>query len=185
MGSPTRLRNATSPKRPSNRHELSRPGVGLVGLGLLILSSPWLAQGVSQEKPTTNQEVRRFEGHIGGITSVAFSPDGRSALSGSLDTTLRLWDVSTGKEIRQFTGHTDWVFSVAFSPDGRSALSGSRDKTLRLWEVATGKEIRRFTGHTSGVESVAFSPDGRYALSGSSDKTLRLWALPEEVWLKK
>ena len=80
--------------------------------------------------------------------SVAFSPDGRSALSGSSDRTLKLWDVATGKEIRTFTGHADMVWSVAFSPDGRTALSGSDDNTLKLWDVATGKEIRTFAGHT-------------------------------------
>ena len=106
-----------------------------------------------------------------------FSPDGRTALSGSDDKTLKLWDLATGKEIRTFTGHTNSVYSVAFSPDGRTALSGSDDKTLKLWDLATGKEIRTFTGHTSMVYSVAFSPDGRTALSGSDDKTLKLWDL--------
>jgi WD40 repeat protein len=122
-------------------------------------------------------------GHNIGVWSVTFSPDGRYALSGSDDKTLKLWDVATGTEIRTFTGHTEVVYSVAFSPDGRYALSGSSDKTLKLWDVATGAEIRTFTGHTSWVFSVAFSPDGRYALSGSWDKTLKLWdvATGEEI----
>ena len=60
-------------------------------------------------------------GHSKGVYSVAFSPDGRLALMGSDDNTLRLWDVSTGKEIRTFAGHTSWVTSVTFSPDGRLA----------------------------------------------------------------
>ena len=114
-------------------------------------------------------------GHIARITSVAFSPDGRYALSGSWDNTLKLWEVSTGREVRSFSGHSSWVNSVAFSPDGRYALSGSGDMTLKLWEVATGKEIRSFSGHTNTVYSVAFSPDGRYIISGSWDMTLKLW----------
>lgn len=78
--------------------------------------------------------------HAYKVTSVAFSPDGRYALSGGGNGTLKLWDVSTGKEIRTFIGHTDWVRSV-FSPDGRYALSGSLDKTLKLWEVLYTMEI--------------------------------------------
>jgi len=118
-----------------------------------------------------------LSGHTGSVNSVAFSPDGRSALSGSADRTLKLWDVASGKEIRTFSGDTGSVFSVAFSPDGRSVLSGSDDNTLKLWDVASGKEIRSFSGHTWWVRSVAFSPDGRSVLSGSRDCTLKLWDL--------
>ena len=114
-------------------------------------------------------------GHFQTIISVAFSPDGRYALSGNGDKTLKLWDVSNGKEVRIFHGHTDSISSVAFSPDGRYALSGSKDKTLKLWDVSTGKEVRTFHGHINYIYSVAFSPDGRYALSGARNKTLKLW----------
>jgi WD40 repeat protein len=65
----------------------------------------------------------------------ACSLDGRSVLSGSLDDTLKLWDVATGNEIRTLAGHTNTVLSVAFSPDGKAALSGSADNTLKLWDV--------------------------------------------------
>jgi WD40 repeat protein len=106
---------------------------------------------------------------------VAFSPDGRLALSGSHDTTLKLWEVASGRELKSFSGHTGEVNSVAFSPDGHLALSGSDDHTLKLWEVASGRELRSFIGHTNGINSVAFSRDGALALSGSWDETLKLW----------
>jgi len=80
-------------------------------------------------------EIRTFAGHTDPVWSVAFSPDGRYALSGSLDKTLKLWEVNTGAKIRTFVGHTDYVYSVAFSPDGRYAFSGSLDRTLKMWET--------------------------------------------------
>jgi len=89
--------------------------------------------------PIDPRLIRTFSGHTDSVTSVVFSPDGRSALSGSWDKTLKLWDVATGKETRTFSGHTGGVRSVAFSPDGRSALSGSADKTLKLWDLTAGR----------------------------------------------
>ena len=139
----------------------------------------WHAIGrkAGRRKFCSGWHVRTFEGHACSVRSVALSPDGRYALSGSDDHTLRLWELATGTCLRTFEGHTDWVSSVALSHDGRSALSGSRDRTLRLWELATGRCLRTFEGHTDSVNSVALSPDGRYALSGSYDRTLRLWEL--------
>jgi len=120
-------------------------------------------------------ERQRFEGHVDWVNDVAFSPDGKTVLSGSGDGTLVLWSVETGDIIRRFEGHTGGVNGVAFSPDGQMALSGSGDTTLILWNVTTGKAIRRFEGHTGGVNGVAFSPTGQTALSGSGDTTLILW----------
>jgi WD40 repeat protein len=140
----------------------------------LRITVPVLENKPSEKKSPAEVFVQL--GHFGDVTSVAFSPDGKYALSGSEDQTLKLWDISSGKEIRNFTGHSRSVYSVAFSPDGKYALSGSWDGTLKLWNISSGKEIRSFTEDSDFVNSVAFSPDGKYALSGSGDNT-KLWEI--------
>ena len=115
------------------------------------------------------------------VFTLAFSPDGRTIISGSDDQTIRLWDVISKKEIACLTGHTYTVFSVAFSPDGRAIASGSWANTIRLWDWKSKKEIACLIGHTGGVSSVAFSPDGQAIASGAIDQTIRLW----DVYSKK
>jgi len=166
-------------------HETQITGVAFSPDGRRILSgSGHWSRGQAKDATLrlwdadTGKEIRRFQAPPGvGALSVAFSPKGRFALSGSVDASLQLWDVETGKEVRRFANLAA-VRNVALSPDGRRALSGNYDTSMRLWDVDTGKEIRAFHGHRGCVAAVAFSPDGRRALSGGfEDKTVLLWDL--------
>jgi WD40 repeat protein len=126
--------------------------------------------------PLAENYVRTFEGHTHTVTSVCFSPNGFTCLSGSWDETLRLWEVSSGRCLRIFEGHTNLVNSVTFSPDGLTCLSGSWDQTVRLWDISSGRCLRIFDGHTNSVDSVTFSPDGHYCLADSGNMP-RMWEI--------
>ena len=113
--------------------------------------------------------------HSDSVRAVAFSRDGRVAVSASDDKTLKLWEVASGRELRTFAGHKARVVACALSPDGQQLVSGSLDKTLKLWEAASGRELRTFAGHKDRVFACALSPDGQQLVSGSEDATLKLW----------
>jgi hypothetical protein len=122
-----------------------------------------------------SQPEAALEGHADAVWGVAFAPDGRRALSGSMDQTLRLWDLATGAELRTFVGHEDGVTAVGFAPDRRRAVSASLDGTARVWDTDTGREVARFVGHRGLVLAAAFAPDGRHAFSAGEDRSVRLW----------
>ena len=108
-----------------------------------------------------NAALQTLEGNSGWVSSVAFSPDGSQVVSGSYDTTVRLWDAATGALLQTLEGHSGLITSVAFSPDGKQVVSGSVDATVRLWDAATGELLQTLEGHSGWVSSAAFSPDGK------------------------
>jgi len=118
--------------------------------------------------------VAHFIGHDHFVLSVCFSPDGKYALSGSYDKTLKLWDIEDKKEIKSFEGHTDIIWSVCYSISGKYALSGGKYGNIKLWDITSGKQIKALK-HFREVTSVCFSQDEKYFLSGSSNNTLELW----------
>lgn len=83
-----------------------------------------------------------LSGHNSGVTSVAWSPDGKRLASGSWDKTVKVWNAETGKELLTLRGHTSTVTSVAWSPDGWRLATGSAESTAKVWDAGTGKVLR-------------------------------------------
>jgi len=116
-----------------------------------------------------------FAGHAAGVTSAAFSPDGRRVITGDQAGAAIVWDVQTGREILKLDAHARWVVSAVFSRDGKRIVTGSFDKTSKVWDALSGRLILTFRGHKNGIGSAAFSPDGKRVLTASSDKTAKVW----------
>lgn len=123
--------------------------------------------------------LRTLEGHTDEVESVSITPDGRKAVSGSKDKTLRVWDLESGQCLKTLVGHTNDVISVSVTPDGKTAVSGSRDWTIRVWDLESGRCLRTLKGHSESVNSVVITPDGRKAVSGSFDETIKVWDIDE------
>ena len=128
-------------------------------------------------------------------TSLAISPDGLYALSGTgsklsypsswldQDLTARssngltLWNYETGELLDQFFGDDEGINDIVFTPDSQGALTASTDGSLTLWDLSSGSQLMRLEAHSGGVTAVDISSDGNYALSVSIDNQVIYWDL--------
>jgi WD40 repeat protein/transcriptional regulator with XRE-family HTH domain len=116
-----------------------------------------------------------FAETLGGIHSVAFSPDGKLLATGDTNNEICLYQVADGKQLLTCKGHTGFIWPVTFSPDGNILASGSDDQTVKLWDTRTGQCLTTLNDHNGGIWSVAFSVQGTILASSSEDQTVKLW----------
>jgi WD40 repeat protein len=124
--------------------------------------------------PESRRLVQRFMGHTHEVMTVSLSADGKLALSGSRDGTMKLWQTATGKCICTFEGHKKPIESVSLSADGQYAVSASKDITIKLWDTATGLCLKSLNGPVL-MQSVSLSSNGQLILAGDCGNTLHLW----------
>jgi eukaryotic-like serine/threonine-protein kinase len=114
--------------------------------------------------------------HSGPIRCLAFSPDGRTVVTGSAADRGRLWEVASGKPIGRPMQPQGPVWAAAFSPNGAAVLTGSADGTARLWNAVSGEAEGPPMAHPGAVTFVAFSPrEGKTLLTLCEDNAARLW----------
>ncbi|ETO33512.1 WD-40 repeat protein [Reticulomyxa filosa] len=158
----------------------------------------------------TSKSLHVFNGHESGVLCVDISPlqsnnngkndncvgmiggNGYTICSGSLDYTIRIWDIETTKQSIVFEGHEDYVMSVRYGSNelrnigsANTILSGSVDKSVCLWDIRSGQQIQVFNKHTVCVNAVEYSPfivnnieigdNSNVICSGSEDNTIRFW----------
>ncbi|KAI8338308.1 quinon protein alcohol dehydrogenase-like superfamily [Choanephora cucurbitarum] len=92
-------------------------------------------------------------------------------VSGSLDNTIKIWDMRAGACIRTLFGHVEGVWSLAY--DTLRIVSGSHDKTVRVWDLGSGRCMHALEGHSGPVTAVALSDTK--IVSTSDDGDIRIW----------
>jgi F-box and WD-40 domain protein CDC4 len=154
-----------------------------ISSGLIIA---WFSQGEANKNAFYKL---RLEGHEHAVRAIAAR--GRTLVSGSYDTKVRVWDIITGTCQWVLVGHTQkgWnhfkylafmtrlinviVYSVVLDSNRRQACSGSMDGTVRVWNLKTGECQYTLMGHMSLIGLLGLSPS--HLVSASADSTLRIW----------
>lgn len=101
--------------------------------------------------------VHRFEKpHSDTVTSLCFSPDGKTLATGGADRMVKLWDVETWDLIKTLEGHTHHVTAIDWNVNLRQLASGSADATVKVWDIETGKATRTISGLKSEVTKLVY-----------------------------
>ena len=74
-----------------------------------------------------------FDGHVGPVYLLCWSVDSRFIISGSQDSTMKLWDMKTRKLMLDLPGHADQIYALDWSVDGAYVASGGKDRQVKLW----------------------------------------------------
>lgn len=140
---------------------------------------------------TQADDAGLFLPHDSWVHSVAFSPDGKLALTGSgmrqrrPDNSVRLWDLDAKLCLHTFAGHESSVTAVAFDPQGKTLLSGDMDGKIFFWDAQTHQQVDAIQGHDRlTVRGLAFRPDGQQALSAGGAE-LVLWDVEKRQAVKR
>jgi len=97
------------------------------------------------------------------ILTIAFDPDSKRAVLGSLFGALVVWDFE--KEPILLEGHVGRVLDVVVTPDGKTMVSGGQDDTIRIWDINHGKQTALIAGPVGKADAVVIAPDGHFAYS--------------------
>ncbi|HLX53231.1 MAG TPA: WD40 repeat domain-containing protein, partial [Aquella sp.] len=190
----------------SGQHKILNPQTGKCDLNFngtdnfiqysLVLSDGRLVSAVYNKIKIWNPQTKICDvicnGHTDGVVCLALLSDRhikKSSLlndekdvdehlvSGSHDTTIKIWNIRTGKCDITLEGHTRWIWCIKILSDGRIA-SGSADRTIKIWNLQTGKCDITLKGHMDFIFCIDELPDRRI-VSGSGDGIIKIWNMNE------
>jgi WD40 repeat protein len=124
-----------------------------------------------------NPCLRVLQEHTERVHGVSITFDGKHAVSGSNDNSLKLWDLQSGECLKTIRPHIDYLKSLDATPDLNLVVTsgGSQDPIIRLWNYKDLESRGELIGHTDRVNRLKMTPDGRFVISGSNDFAVKIW----------
>lgn len=145
-----------------------------------VIPITFLPQAPFRIRPVTRC-ASSMEGHREAVLAVRFSPCGRHLVTGSGDTTIRVWDIQTCTPTHTLTGHKNWVLCVEWAPNAKYFATGDYVGGVRVWDAETMQCIySNPKAHKKFVTSLAWEPLHRNAqchrlVSAGKDGLARVW----------
>lgn len=137
---------------------------------------------------STGKLLGELKGHEGAIKSLAYIDDTKILVSGSLDNSIKLWDLSNSANVlsiicvKTLIGHTDYVRVLLYIDEMKILASAGDDKIIRLWDIINLQCIGNLLGHKKGIYSLAYF--NKCLISGSSDHIIKIWKISSKECFK-
>ncbi|XP_066282335.1 uncharacterized protein [Branchiostoma lanceolatum] len=123
------------------------------------------------------RKVRKLQGHMDSVQCLAL--DKRRLMTGSMDRTVRVWDIRSGRSIRKLYGHKGGIRSIHFNQT--KICTGSWDMSIMVWDIVQFERLAVLTGHRGAVSCLQCNQ--HFLVSGSHDSTMIVWSLDSFEWL--
>lgn len=135
-------------------------------------SKRYFQAGVSNnQEPECPYFIRALSGHTHSVRAI--SAHGDTLVSGSYDSIVRVWRISTGECLHVLHGHTQKVYSVVLDHERNRCISGSMDSLVKIWDLTTGACLFTLEGHNLLVGLLDLRDER--LVSAAADSTLRIW----------
>jgi len=125
----------------------------------------------------TGKCIVHLKGNGFWITSLAFSHDSSSLVSGTRDGQIRIWDLSTQTCIKQLKGLDNRILATIFSKDGEKIISGGYNESVFIWSRLTGEKMQVLEGHSDWIYALAVDHSGHYLAAGLGDGKIYIWEI--------
>ncbi|KAI1436505.1 WD40 repeat-like protein [Xylaria sp. CBS 124048] len=139
------------------------------------LPEPGSRRYIQAASPTNDADcpyfIRTLQGHTHSVRAIATHAD--TLVSGSYDSTVRVWRISTGETVHVLQGHIQKVYSVVLDVERNRCISGSMDSSIKIWDLETGSCLHTLEGHTLLVGLLDLRDER--LVSAAADSTLRIW----------
>ncbi|MFX1546684.1 MAG: hypothetical protein ACFFCU_10830 [Promethearchaeota archaeon] len=146
--------------------------------GTVVMSGSYRPENAIRLWNVTDEKelLPSLEGYSYDVSSLALSPDGSLLASGSWDSTIIIWNITSRQPIRTLNDHEAYIRSVVFLPNGEHLASGGSDSIVRIWDVTNGN-FTKLEGQGGAISSVAISPGGDLVAAGNIEGVIQLWNL--------
>ena len=132
--------------------------------------------GESMGLPKSNASATLL-GHSMEITCITFHPFYKKLVTGSADSTIKIWECEENSQEKSFKAHSGKINCIKFDPSGKILASGSNDMSIKLWNFDTESLQRTLKGHEHSVSYIEFTNDGLFLYSASRDTTIKYWEI--------